>query len=108
MIVLVVDVGGIAIDETEGDAPVAADADGPRSFARSGKRMQNQTWKIHVLRAGGDLQTPQNQSKTLFMLRLDTGLRAFQEEALKPLVSERPDHAAVVTRNVARRKTPNA
>ena len=63
--------------------------------------MQNQTRKIHILRADGNLQATQDQPKTLFMLRLDTGLRAFQEEALKPLVSERPNHMDIVTCNVS-------
>ena len=69
--------------------------------------MQDQTWKIHILRTDRDLQAAQNQPQTLFMLRLDTGLRAFQEEALEPLASKRPDHRVSVTCNASRSKTPN-
>ena len=69
MVVLVIDIHGVAADKAKGDAPVPTHANRPRAFAISGKGMQDETWEIHVFRLNGNLKSTQYQSQPLRVVR---------------------------------------
>ena len=72
MVVLVVDHVSIDAYEYEGDSPIAANPNGPRSLSCTLERMQ-QTGKGHVLRRSCGVKATQNQTKPFRMLSLNAG-----------------------------------
>jgi hypothetical protein len=48
-----INVGGVAIIETENDPPVGAHRNGPKAFELAGERVEPEGWKIHVFDLSG-------------------------------------------------------
>ena len=94
MVVLVVDDFGIRADEPEGDAPVAADPDGPGTFSFALERMEAKPGEAHVFSLRRRVEATQYQAQSFGMRRLDPGLGPGLEEPGQALVLEAPDHEA--------------
>ena len=108
MVVLVIDIHGVAADKAKGDAPVPAHANCPSAFAISSERMQDETREIHIFGLDRNLKSTQYQSQPLLVLRLYSGFRALEKETLKPLMSKAPNHDGIVTRHATGYKTPKS
>ena len=71
MIILVIDVCGVAFIESESHAPIAANPHCPSTFPVAGERVQHEAWKVHVLGANRHIQTAENKPKPLAMLSVN-------------------------------------
>ena len=94
MVIFVVDLISVSADEDKRYAPIAAHFDRPRSVTIAMQWVQRQAGQIHIARRSANVETAQNQSKPLFVLRLNPGHASGFEKASKPLVPKAQDRRA--------------
>jgi hypothetical protein len=103
VVVFVVDAFDVTAFEREGNSPVAADGDSPRTLPLAVQSMQIQAWQAHVAGRRGDTQAAKNQAQSSSVLGLDPGRASVREEPFETFVPKGLDrHRAIVTRNGSR------
>lgn len=88
----------ILADETKGKAPIATDLYRPSTLTITNQFVQIQTGEVHVLRAGGSMQTAENKTESFSMLRLNASQTPLSKKTFQTFVFEGDDHVMSVTR----------
>ena len=76
MVVLVIDEDRVLALKRKCKPPVPADPHRPVTFQFSLERVQGVSWRIHVGRAGGRIQSGQNSSEPVCVFGLNASLLA--------------------------------
>jgi hypothetical protein len=92
MIVLQIDVDGIAFDPTECNAPVSAGADRMAALVAANECMKAKPRQIHVLGPRGVVERPQNVGYPSRILHAEPASVAGREKPFERPVPERADH----------------
>lgn len=88
MIILLVYFFGLTANELKRDAPIAADFDGPNTFAPTLEFVQREPRQIHVVRTLCLIEVGEDQPQSFSVLRLNAGLAAGLIEVRQPFVGE--------------------
>jgi hypothetical protein len=94
MVVLVVYAIYVLPYTSERYAPVAAHRHGPRTFSGATELVEIQAGQVHIARAGGGVQTAEDEAEAVGMLCLNPRLGSGSEEPLDSFVSKPLDRHA--------------
>lgn len=101
MIVDQIDIGGVALLESENDPPIRPHRNRPETFQVAFERMQAEARKIHVIGRFCPVQDEKDVFDFLRQIGADALALAILEQPFQPLVPETPDHGRSVTCNVS-------
>lgn len=101
MVVLVIDQDRVLFIKGEGQAPVAADFDGPMALEITRQSVQRPAWHIHIRGRLCVIQKLKPVCKPLGMSRNDASLASCPEELLDARVPEAFDHVVSVAHHAS-------